>query len=343
MLSVRYIPMQYYDAIIIKVTNGYGCAHNIIVDGGDVNSPKYCYTDRMKKELESIFTRNDSIDLWIITHIDNDHMGGLFNFVKDSSFFDKNRERLKEVWMNYGGKSDYEVKQNGEIGFKSGKALRDVLRQKGVHVRENIKAGLSSSIADVNIKVIAPSENAYVRYVNWWNENEFADVVTTTDGYISGNDWDYDTKFEDFDINHYEEDSEVKNNSSIAFVLTYKTYNILFTGDSCSSLLLDGVKRANMISGNKLRLDLMHIPHHGSNRNSSLGLFQSVDCSKYVITGNGENRYRLPNKETIARLLAANNNGIEIHFPKLTGKLKDIFLEDDLKLNVCEGAEFFFE
>ena len=38
MLSVKYIPMKYYDAIIIRFTGEDGGVHNIFVDGGDINS-----------------------------------------------------------------------------------------------------------------------------------------------------------------------------------------------------------------------------------------------------------------------------------------------------------------
>lgn len=58
------------------------------MDGGEVNSPKYCYTDRLKIELESLFSRAKAIDLWIITHFDNDHISGLYNFINDAEFFD---------------------------------------------------------------------------------------------------------------------------------------------------------------------------------------------------------------------------------------------------------------
>ena len=37
----------------------------------------------------------ESIDLWVITHIDNDHIGGLYNFINDTEFFETHQERLK--------------------------------------------------------------------------------------------------------------------------------------------------------------------------------------------------------------------------------------------------------
>ena len=65
----------------------------------------------------------ESIDLWIITHIDNDHIGGLYNFINDTDFFETHHEQLKEVWMNYGGNGDYEIKRTGTIGYHGGKKI----------------------------------------------------------------------------------------------------------------------------------------------------------------------------------------------------------------------------
>ena len=61
MLSVKYTPMQYYDAIIIRFMGDDGSVHNIFVDGGNINSRKFCYTDRLKKELEFLFSMGESI------------------------------------------------------------------------------------------------------------------------------------------------------------------------------------------------------------------------------------------------------------------------------------------
>lgn len=344
MLSVEYIPMHYYDAIIIHFTDDDDNGHNIIIDGGEMYSPKYCYADRLKGKLEELFSKGETIDLWVITHIDNDHIGGLYNFINDKDFFETYSCRLKEVWMNYGGKEDYDVQRTGEVGYEGGRKLRDVLLDKKVNVKEGIKAGYSTVKDNAHIVVIAPDADSYKRYIEWWKGKEFKEVVETSDGLVSGKDWDYGKKFQDFNLNHYNEDNEVKNNSSIAFVLTYHQYQLLFAADSCSSILLNGMKDSNLMQDEKMKLDLMHIPHHGSSRNSSFKFFESIDCPRYVITGNGENRYKLPDKETIARLNGANLDGVELLFTEQNSKLKEIFEgEQEHHLNVNYRADFKFE
>lgn len=344
MMSVKYIPMKYYDAIIIHFTSEDGSVHNIFVDGGYIKSRKFCYIDRLKKELELLFGMGESIDLWVITHIDDDHIGGLYNFINDTEFFEAHHEQLKEVWMNYGGKGDYEVQRKVTIGYHGGKELRDLLKEKNVTVKQGILSGHTSTISDATITVVAPHKNAMKRYIEWWNNKEFTDVAQTADGLIKGREWDYNRKFKDFNLTLYEEDNEVKNNSSIAFVLNYHGYNLLFSADSCSSLLYDGLKNVNIFKDGKYKFDLMHIPHHGSCRNSSFVFLKDIICSKYVISGDGTNKYHLPDKETIARLNAANPMGCELHFTQMNFKLKEIFANDDCgNLKIIDNANFSFE
>ncbi len=336
--------MQYYDAIVIHFTDGNNYGHNIIVDGGEISRPKFCYFDRLKGKLEDIFSKGESIDLWVITHIDNDHIGGLYNFINDKDFFEQHHERLKEVWMNYGGSDDYYVQREGTIGYESGKELRSVIQEHSICVRKRIVAGFSKTISDLEITVVAPDIDTYNSYIEWWNSKEFKEKVETSEGLVSGGDWDYDVMFKDFDLEKYDEDKDIKNNSSIAFVLSYHNHQILFPADSCSSILLGGLGNTKKLKGERIKLDLVHIPHHGSCRNSSFKFFEQIDCRQYVITGNGENRFRLPDKETIARLIAANTMGCSIHFTNWNGKLQEIFSSDeDPRLTVSNEVRFLFE
>lgn len=344
MIHIEYLPMNYYDAIIIHFDGNDGSPHNIIIDGGDYKSKRLCYIQELKPRLSDIFKKNEVIDLWIISHIDDDHIGGLLNFVDDEIFFHEHADRLKCVWMNHVGDGDYFVHKAGEIGVNRGISLRDALIKNNISIISDITTGFNVNICGAGITVIAPNHNALDRLKKYWRSEEFKTVRSTSDGSIATKEKDYNILFKDFDINSYTEDLDVKNNSSIAIVLSYNNHNFLFAADSCSSFILEGLMTQGIISKNNVRFELMHVPHHGSCRNSSKELFDHIDCTTYVITGNGQNRYQLPNKETIAKILASKSSQFDLYFSTKTCALKTMFENEDTEqINIHYNADFKYE
>lgn len=344
MLTVEYIPMAFYDAIIISFDGNDGIRHNILIDGGDYDSVKYCYTDRLKIKLQEIFGKEEIIDLWIISHIDNDHIGGLVNFVNDQDFFNANRNKLHCVWMNYGGKGDYYVHKAGEIGYNQGKELRGQLLESGIRLVCGVSVGLRLAIAGAFLTVIGPNKDCLEKFQTWWSKGEFKDSVSTTTGHIAAKACDYDKAFADFDENSYDEDGSITNRSSIAVVFTYNDNNYLFAADSCSSIIKEGLISQDFVYEGKAHLALLHVPHHGSCRNTSRELLDIVDCNTYVITGNGRNKYNLPNKETIGRLLKSNAGAFTIHFPNHSISIDSIFRNEDAgSLTMSKETKYLFE
>ena len=344
MLSIEYVPMCYYDAIIIGFDGNDGIRHNIVIDGGDYKSLKFCYTDRLKGRLQSIFEAGETIDLWIISHIDNDHIGGLVNFINDKDFFSANCDKLECVWMNYGGKGDYNVQKMGEIGYNQGKELRDLLLECSVDFMSGVIEGLKYEMAGARLTVIAPDKPAMDQYKKWWSQKEFLDAVSTSAGQIAAKECDYDKAFSDFDENNYYEDNSVTNRSSIAMVLTYHNKNYLFSADSCSSILKEGLISHGFVQEGKVHLAQMHMPHHGSCRNTSKELLDIIDCDRYVITGDGRNRYHLPNKEMIARLLKTNTKNFTLFFPNHTPIIDCIFKGEGVAdITLSTDNKYFFD
>ena len=73
------------DAIVIRYYGNDEKYHNIIIDGGYMKK----YEDTLQPEIEAIRNRKDEcIDLWCITHVDLDHLGGVIKFIRDKKFTD---------------------------------------------------------------------------------------------------------------------------------------------------------------------------------------------------------------------------------------------------------------
>lgn len=84
------------DAFLIRCQDG-GDSVNILVDAG----PKGVYKSEIKPFLEELNKNGEAIDLLIVTHIDDDHIGGAIALIEDNGLSNNpNVISIKEVWHN---------------------------------------------------------------------------------------------------------------------------------------------------------------------------------------------------------------------------------------------------
>lgn len=80
------------DAFLVSIDDE---KFNILIDMGFEET----YKNFIKKDLEDLATRGKSIDLLVITHIDNDHISGALSFIYENGE-DMRIINVKEVWHN---------------------------------------------------------------------------------------------------------------------------------------------------------------------------------------------------------------------------------------------------
>lgn len=73
--------------------------HNIIIDGGTELGT--IYEETLRKILNEIADRKERVDLWIITHIDDDHIGGILRFIHDEVTFNRFDLSKTTFWYNH--------------------------------------------------------------------------------------------------------------------------------------------------------------------------------------------------------------------------------------------------
>jgi hypothetical protein len=99
-------------------------------------------------------------------------------------------------------------------------------------------------------------------------------------------------------------DSSAPNLSSIVFEVTNGGSKILFTGDARGDFLLDGLRDSKLLKANKpYVVDVLKVPHHGSDRNMTQEFFAQVHATHYVFSGDGE--HGNPERETLQMLYEA--------------------------------------
>ncbi|WP_175486641.1 AVAST type 1 anti-phage system MBL fold metallo-hydrolase Avs1a [Lysinibacillus fusiformis] len=84
------------DAFLIRYRDGADSL-NILVDAG----PENIYENEIKPVLEELNNNGESIDLFIVTHIDDDHIGGAIALIEDNGLSNQpNVISIKEIWHN---------------------------------------------------------------------------------------------------------------------------------------------------------------------------------------------------------------------------------------------------
>jgi beta-lactamase superfamily II metal-dependent hydrolase len=83
-------------------------------------------------------------------------------------------------------------------------------------------------------------------------------------------------------------DDSVFNLSSIIVLAKAGGRTMLLTGDARGDDILEGLKHGKLLKNGTCHVDLLKLPHHGSDHNVSTEFFRQVTADHYVVSGNGE-------------------------------------------------------
>lgn len=315
------------DAIHIRFIGNDGSPHNLMVDGGSEKGD--LFEDSLKARINLIVNkRKELIDIWIITHIDDDHIGGILRLLKESDLLKQTDLSRTEFWFNY-SIWDYEtgITSDNLKSVEQGITLRDYLLKNSKCIKQITNLLQPIDIWGATATVLSPSDNRYKKQLALWKGKEKIIRQKEPSSLKDGEQHDYDTHIEDFDLSKQERDSSAENASSIALVIKYKDEQILLSADSHPGVLVASIKKYWPKA--KLKLKYMQVPHHGSRRNTNDKLLALIDCENYIISADGYNKHNLPNKETLVRILKANpNKKIVFHITKGNSLTRAIFDAD---------------
>lgn len=99
-------------------------------------------------------------------------------------------------------------------------------------------------------------------------------------------------------------DNSETNESSIAFIIEYKTLKTLFLGDSHPRVIIKSLLELKEKENYGMNFDLVKVSHHGSLHNTTMELLNIISSSKWIISGNGE--HGNPDVDTIKLILKSN-------------------------------------
>ncbi len=326
------------DAILIHFNDG-SIERNILIDGGTGSTYSSKLRNKptpqdLQKAIEVIKDNGESIDLLVLTHVDDDHIGGILKwFSKDKGALDL----IKNVWFNsgrtihrffeaekcYANSLELNRVLSTDTSIRQGVEFEDYLLSKsGIWDEKLIKAGQKLSKFGIDFRILSPDEKRLKDLLGKW-EKEKPDSLDTT----HKNDYSK-SLIQLIQDDDFEEDSSKHNGSSISFILTYNKKNYLFLADSFPTVVASSLEMLGYSEQSKLECEFVKVSHHGSKANNSYELLKFINSKKYLISTNGS-KHSHPNKQFLARLINYQNDcEIYFNYPEL---IEDIFKPEDYK------------
>jgi hypothetical protein len=288
----------------------------VVIDGG----PAGVYLSSLKPRLDAIAAARRkrpgdalAIDLMMVSHIDDDHIRGIQDMLADlvltaearrplplkiRSFWHNTfddiignspKELLAAVTHSYGAASlagEPEVEGLDESAAKvlasvsQGLRVRDDARKLKLRVNPQFRGrlvmvtgaaapvamgkGLSFTVAGPmkpEIEALQASHDAFLKTKEDRTEAALASFT----------------------------DTSVPNLSSLVLLAEVKGRRILLTGDARGDKILEGLELAGLMEpGCTLKVDVLKMPHHGSDRNMEQGFLERILADHYVFSGDGK-------------------------------------------------------
>lgn len=239
--------------------------HNIVIDTG---------VTRFAPSFQIICKSMTSHDLLILTHVDDDHIGGILSLLRFGW-----KCPFKEVRMNRSGtlssgNAYLSVRQNDEVYSR--------LVDQGVDVKP-ILAGEVIELYNAKITTIWPKEiiadNSRCDTPLAYQRDYGKSLNTLADEPIKTT------------------DHSINNRNSIVFIFEYDGRRLLFTGDAWGTDIVEALKT---VYASKQHFDLVKLPHHGAAGNLSEEYPNIIQSDSFLICTDGVMH---PDKQTIAKLI----------------------------------------
>ncbi len=314
-----------------------------VIDGG----PPGVYNDALRPRLEALRAERGlddrtplDIELMMVSHIDDDHISGLLELAQK---LNERREsgqplpwRIRRVWHNSFDDilDNDDLKVGGGASTMSPASLDDFLAPEGSLILASVPQGRqlrkllgaltlggnppfkglvsadglakAVTVGDLRITVVAPRKAELAALQKKWNK-EIAPLLEKER-----------SRPRLAEIAAYV-DTSVHNLSSIVVLVESQGKRILLTGDGRGDHTLAGLRSAKLLEDGKLRLDVLKLPHHGSERNVAPDYFETVVAKHYVVSADG--KFDNPDVGTLQMISAARrDDDFTIHLTYPTGE-----------------------
>lgn len=285
----------------------------MVVDGGFATTYQDRLLPRLNRLRDTLGVADDEaliIEHLIVSHLDSDHVSGVVRMmreVRDDDIQGKPvRFDVRRLWHNSFSDSLRELTQSIAIpaavleaadqaevvaaGIPDARELRDIAEFLGIEGNPPF-GGLVVGPRVVDLgggltaTVVGPSIDQLEALKHDWQEDVEERVASGDLARVAAY-----------------LDTSVPNLSSIVVLLEFDGRTMLLTGDARGDHTLTGLESAGIVAhGDTLNVDVLKVPHHGSDRDVDVDYFERIIADHYVISGNAQ--HGNPSQATLSMLI----------------------------------------
>lgn len=305
----------------------------LIIDSGFVGTFR-----KLEKNLYQFIEKYDCDIHMLLTHIDQDHIGGfrrLFGksdhnlFGRIVGFHYNTLESLKQLAPFVTKEmvlSNDVMSTTTKTSYNDAMTLEAFLKNHNIPVNTGLYAnGRVDFCEGISAQILSPSQSSLAKYQKWiCAESERKTAASVTD---------YSRSLNALAYRDFETDDNPVNASSISFLLNAFDCKMLFLGDALPADVTTGLRKLGYSEELPLHVDLVKVSHHGSRHNTSPELLKMIRGERFLISGQGGKGH--PDKETLARIIHLQEKPLLLFN---YGISNDIFTPQEIK-NFCIHAE----
>jgi beta-lactamase superfamily II metal-dependent hydrolase len=303
---------------------------SILIDSGpEKRETSEALTSSIKKII-----KGSPIDLAIVTHNDDDHIGGF-------KYFMENGIEIKKFIFNshdFVNKLDV-IQRNVKVSYRQDKLLHSSIREKIIELQFDGKSGYFSGMTfdTFDIKFRSPNRAKLIKYKSWLVNKERNRKVANTITSLSLDDCKRLAKTD----NSFIEDSREPNGSSLALDISFGDNRLLLLGDAHPTTVINSLNNDNETNH---KYDLVKVSHHGSNKNTNNKLLSLIECENFLVCSNATNNHGHPSPITLTRIVLSNSNS-KLYVTKENDEMKGIETDFELEFNYPDNGvlEFNYE
>lgn len=320
MLRLRVVQAAHGDCLILESDTPPHLSH-VLIDGG----PETTYDKHLRGELRKIRDSGGKLDLVVLSHVDSDHVMGLRDMMAeleeqradgadetvavDCLWHNAFRRtvgvgtdiepRLKALLVNVGAARNIMTTADMALqGISQGEQIRRAAAVLGIPINPNLPNDLISvdeipepvMLGALALRIVGPTkknlEELRKKWLEWLDKYEESITMAEEPSLAAM------------------ADRSIPNLSSIMLLAESDGRRVLLTGDGRGDHLLQGLDQADLLDAEgKLHVDVLKLPHHGSDRNATKAFFEAVTADKYVVSADG--KYGNPDLATLVWIAEA--------------------------------------